>query len=182
VNFSWVLSNQAQIDPTVEIFRLKQLGSFWGGWRTWRSCQTDNVICYDQAKAAELVQRDFHKNCNFFIPNHVYLDINRPEGVQLYQGEFKHDVDNHEDIVAMHLASGVSDIVLLLGFDFGEQPKLEDKFLEHCAHNYRSLVRQVIVDSPQVQWVVIDHAQDLRKDLQELPNFGKDTLQNILNS
>lgn len=180
MKISWALSNDVLIDPTVEISNLKQLGSFWGGWRTWRSCQTDNVICHDRSKATELIQREFHKNCNFFVPNHLYLDINRPEGVKVYQGDFKHDVDNQEDIVAMHLAGSISDIVLLLGYDFGEQVKLENKLLEHRAHNYRTLTRQVIVSNPNIQWVAIDHDRDFRKDLQGLPNFGKDSLQNIL--
>lgn len=182
MNISWVLANRAQIDPTVEIHRLKELGSFWGGWQTWRNCQTDNVICYDTAKASELIHRSFHIQCNFYIPNSVYATLDRPTGVRLFEGDFIHDLDNHEEIVAMHLATANSDIVLLLGFDFGEQPKLADQLAEHRAHNYRSLTRQVLMDHPEIQWVVIDHPHEIRKDLQDLPNLGKDTLVNILQS
>jgi len=180
MNINFVLSNQAQLDPTIDIARVKELGSFWGGWRTWRACQTDNVICHDQSKAAELIKRDFHRTCNFYIPNSVYSSLDRPAGVKLYEGTFIHDLDNHEDIVAMHLCAGAGDIVLLLGFDFAEQAKLEDRLAQHRAHNYRSLTRQVIVDNPTTQWVVLDHPAEFRKDLQTLPNLGRDTLINIL--
>jgi hypothetical protein len=180
MNISWVLSNQTQIDPTLEISRLKELGSFWGGWRTWRSYQTDNVVCHDPIKAQELINREFFKICNLYIPNSVYVSLDRPQGVKLYEGNFVHDLDNHEDIVSMHLASATSDIVLLVGFDFSEPTKSEDRLVEHRAQNYRNLVRQVIVDTPNTQWVILDHPAEFRKDLQNLPNLGRDTLTNIL--
>jgi hypothetical protein len=182
MNINIVLSNRAEIDPTVDLKRVKELGSFWGGWRTWRSCQTDNVICQDMSKAQELIQRNFHKTCNFYIPNSVYVSLDRPAGVKLYEGTFIHDVDNQEDIVAMHLSAATADIVLLVGFDFSEPVKLEDRLAEHRAHNYRSLTRQVMLDNTKTQWVILDHADDLRKDLLDLPNLGQDTLKNILSA
>lgn len=180
MNINFVLSNSAEIDPVIDLQRVKDLGSFWGGWRTWRSCQTDNVICYDLAKSKELIDREFYKICNFYIPNSVYATLDRPTGVKLYEGDFAHDLDNHEDIVSMHLATANSDIVLLIGFDLQEPIKLEDRLAEHRATNYRNLVRQVIVDNPKIQWVVLDHPAEFRKDLQTLPNLGRDTLVNIL--
>lgn len=180
MNINWVIANRAEIDPTVDIGKLKEMGSLWGGWKTWRSFQTDNVICHDQIKCAELLKRNFQNMCNFYIPNHVYSSLNRPANVKIYEGEFVHDVDNQEDIVAMHLASTNSDIVLLVGFNFGEQTKNEDKLAEHRAQNYRNLTRQIIVTQKQVQWVVIDHSQEFRKDTKDLANLGQDTLSNIL--
>jgi hypothetical protein len=180
MNISFVFSNQAVLDPTVDIGQLKELGSFWGGWKTWRSCQTDNVICHDMNKAQELIQRKFHNTCNFYVPNSVYASLDRPDGVKLYEGTFLHEVDNHEDIVAMHLAVASSDIILLLGFDFSEPVALEDKLLEHRANNYRNLTRQVIVNHPNIQWVALDQASNFRKDLLPLNNLGQDTLVNIL--
>jgi hypothetical protein len=182
MKLSFVLSNQAQIDPTIDLHALKELGSFWGGWKTWRSCQTDNVICNDFSKAKELINRDFHKNCNFFIPSSMHASLDSPQGVKLYAGEFLHDLNNQEDVVAMHLASADSDIVLLLGFDFSEPIALEDKLEQHRAVNYRNLTKQVIMDNKLVQWVVLDHPEQFRKDLLNIPNLDKDTLTNILNS
>lgn len=180
MNISFVLANRTQIDPTVDLAKLKELGSFWGGWQTWRSCQTDNVICHDMAKANELIQRDFQHICNLYVPNTVFVTLGRPEGVKIYEGDFVHDLHNHEDIVAMHLAITHSDIVLLLGFDFGEFEKNPDQMAEHRAHNYRSLTRQVILDNKNIQWIVVDHPEPFRKDLLDLPNLDRDTLSNIL--
>lgn len=180
MNISWVISDTAELDPTIDLVGMKNLGSIWGSWRTWRQYQTDNVICYDMLKAVELVKRNFQKSCNFYVPNSIYADIQRPSDVRVFEGTFVHDVERQEEIVAMHLAASVSDIVLLYGFDFSAQPVNPDKLLEHRAHNYRGLTKQAIKDNPTVQWVAIDHAQDFRKDLLELTNLGKDTLSNIL--
>ena len=180
MNISWVIANGAILDPLVAPGDLKNVGSFWGGWQTWRQFQTDNVICYDLAKAKELITRKFHHTCNLFVPNSIFADLERPTGVQVYEGEFIHDVDQKEEIVAMHLVSGVSDIVLLFGFEFAEQPILQDKLLEHRAQNYRSLTKQVIIANSQTQWVVIDHDKEFRKDLLPLQNLTKDTLKNVI--
>jgi len=113
MNISWVLADLATADPTVDIAEFKKLGAFWGSWRTWRAFQTDNVVCHEQRKADELLQRNFQTNCNFYISNSVYTSLDRPNGVCLYEGSFVHDVDHQEEIVAMHLAATTNDIVLL---------------------------------------------------------------------
>jgi len=181
MNISWVLSDQTTLDPTIEISRLKNLGSIWGSWKTWRAYQTDNVICHDMPKANELIKRQFQNTCNFYIPNSIYQSLGRPEKVNLYEGTFVHDVNNQEEIIAMHLAASRSDIVLLVGFDFSEKDPNPDKLLEHRAHNYRGMVRQAILNNEQVQWVAIDHHLPLRKDLASCSNLGQDTLDNVLN-
>ena len=180
MKINWALANNFVLDPTVDIEQLKHCGSFWGSWRTWRACGTDNVVCYDLAKADELIRREFHQACNFYIPNAVYISLDRPDGVKLYEGAFVHDVDNHEEIIALHLSASVSDIVLMLGYDFSEYPKLEDRLQEHRAHNYRSLIRQVIKDNPMIQWVAVDHPGEFRKDLLDLENLTQDTLENVI--
>jgi hypothetical protein len=177
---SWIISDRLVLDPTVNIDELKNIGSIWGSWRTWRSSQTDNVICHDLGKADELIKRAFHAVCNFYIPKSIYEDLGRPPGIKIYEGEFVHDVEYKEEIIAMHLASMDSDLVLLLGFDFGEfEPNL-DKLLEHRAHNYRSLTKQVINDNPEIQWIAIDHPSAFRKDLLNVDNLTQDTLDNAL--
>lgn len=182
MNIAWVLSDQVFLDTTLDIQALKNLGSIWGSWQTWRAYQTDNVICYNFKKSQELIQRNFQNLCNFYISNSSYVALNRPAGVKLFEGQFDHDVDHHEDIVALHLASSQNDIVLLLGFDLSEQEKLQDKLQEHRANNYRNLVDHAIKNNQQVQWVVVDHANTLRKSLQNLSNLTQDTLENILKS
>jgi hypothetical protein len=180
MNISWVLADLTPADPTVDTAELKRLGAFWGSWRTWRAWQTDNVICNDQNKAAELIKRNFQNNCNFYIPNAVYTSLDRPNGVRLYEGAFVHDVDRQEEIVAIHLAANTNDIVLLFGFDLTELIPNPDRLLAHRAHHHRNHIRQAIKDFDQVQWVVVDHIDKLDPNLGNLDNVTTDSLQSVL--
>jgi len=180
MRINWVLSEHTQLDPLTDTEAMKDLGSFWGSWRTWRTYQTDNVICHDQKRAVEFLKRNFQNTCNFYIPNSVYVSLDRPEGVNLYDGDFKDDTVQSEDIVAMHLTSSVSDIVLLVGFDISEKPKNPDRLAQHRAAVYLHMIKKVILDNPQVQWVLVDHPADLRDDFAEIPNLTKDSLESAL--
>jgi hypothetical protein len=180
MNINWAIANTYLPDPTINLDQLKACGAFWGGWQTWRACGTDNVICHDMSKASELIKRAFHAVCNFYIPNSLYASLDRPAGVRLYEGTFVHDLDNHEEIIALHLTAGVSDIVLLLGYDLSETEKLLDKLQEHRATNYRNLLKQAIKDNPTVQWVAVDHDKEFRKDLAQLENLTRDSLDNVI--
>ena len=180
MNINWVLADTVTFGPEVDIERLKQLGSFWGGWRTWRGCQTDNVVCNDLTKAGELLKRNFQKSCNFYVPNTAYQQLNRPDGVRLFEGTFQHDVDRHDEIVAMHLVTGTSDIVLMLGFDLAEKPVNPDRLQQLRDQNYRGLIRQAIKDNEHIQWVIVDHPGDIGKDMSNLENLTVDTMDNVL--
>jgi hypothetical protein len=180
MNINWVLANGYIPDPTINLDQLKSCGAFWGGWGTWRACGTDNVICHDPVKAQELIQRAFHAVCNFYIPNSIYVTLDRPTGVRLYEGEFVHDTPNHEEIVALHLTAGISDLVLLLGFDLSEAKPLSDRLEQHRATNYRNLIRQAMKDNAQTQWVLVDHDRPVGKDFEKLENLTQDTLENVL--
>ena len=182
MNISWVLADSTPADPAVDVAELKRIGSLWGGWRTWRAWQTDNVICHDQSKVAELIKRDFQNNCNFYIPNSVYTSLARPNGVRLYEGAFVHDVDRQEEIVAIHLAATTGDIVLLYGFDLTELEPNSDRLLSHKAHHHRNHIRQAIKDFDQVQWVVVDHPGELDLNLANLDNVVTDNLKTVLAS
>ena len=180
MNISWVLADSATADPTLDIAELKRLGALWGGWRTWRAWQTDNVICHDQGKAAELIKRNFQLNCNFYMPNAVYTSLDRPDDVRVYEGAFVHDVDRQEEIVAIHLAATTSDIVLLFGFDLSELVPDTDRLLAHRAQHHRNHIHQAIKDFEQVQWVVVDHTGDLDPNLVILDNVVTDNLETVL--
>ena len=180
MNINWVLANSYIPDPTINLDQLKTCGAFWGGWQTWRASGTDNVICHDPAKAQDLIQRAFHAVCNLYVPNSAYVMLNRPQGVRLYEGEFVHDLDNHEEIVALHLTAGISDIVLLLGFDLTEVDLPTDRLQRHRALNYRNLIRQAIKDNSNTQWVLVDHPGPIGKDFDELDNLTQDTLHNVI--
>jgi hypothetical protein len=177
---SWVLADSVVLDPTQDIEELKRVGAFWGSWRTWRAYQTDNVICHDQVKADELIQREFQKLCNFYIPESVNTNLNRPEGVKVYAGEFVHDVIRQEEIVAMHLAATTSDIVIMLGWDFTERETDPDRLQANQAQHYRNLVQQAFITYNHVQWVVVDHPETIMKELIGLSNLSIDTMENVL--
>lgn len=180
MNISWVLADSVVIDPTQNIDALKRLGSFWGSWRTWRAYQTDNVICHDQIKASELIKREFQKQCNFYLPSSIHIGLGRPIGVQLYAGEFVHDVIRQEEIVALHLAATTSDIVLLLGWDLTELPPEADRLKKNQAQHHRNLLCQALKDYSQIQWVVVDHEGKLDSNLANLDNVVTDTLESVL--
>jgi hypothetical protein len=131
-------------------------------------------------KAQELIKRAFHAVCNFYVPNSIYTSLDRPAGVKIYAGDFTHDVERHEEIVAMHLTAGISEIVLMLGFDFSEQDKNLDKLVEHRNTNYRNLTKQAMIDNPNTQWVIVNHPGEFRKDLQTVANLSQDSLENVI--
>lgn len=179
MRINWVFANAAALDPTVDLESIKNIGPSWGGWRTWRTCGTDNVICHDINKARDLLQRAFQAVCNFYIPKNSYQDLGRPLGAKLYDGEFKEEVNDIEDIVAMHLAASQSDIILLVGFDLCK-PVSDDKFEEHKIKNRLGLIHSVISKQNSVQWVLIDHKTEIDKAYQNLDNLSLDTLANAL--
>jgi hypothetical protein len=177
---NWVFAEGYQLDPAVDADAVKSVGPTWGSWRTWRGCGTDNVICHDRAKAQELIKRAFQAVCNFYIPKKHYQDVGRPTGVKLYEGDFTQELDRIEDIIAMHLVSGISDIVLLVGFDFGPLPTVADQFEQHKLKNYHGLMRSTINSDQAVQWVAVDHPTELDKAYQNLSNLTCDSMESVL--
>ena len=181
MNIGWVLADAVVLDPTQDLAQLKNIGSFWGSWRTWRACATDNVICHDMKQADTLLTRQFQTQCNLYIPNDIYASLNRPVGVKLYEGKFIHDIDRQEEIVAMHLAAGYNNIILMLGFDLQDHPKNLDKLTENRIQHYRNLFRQVIVSNPTTQWVLVDHPGTIGKSFTSLDNLTKDSMASVIN-
>jgi hypothetical protein len=179
MNISWVFADTALLDPTANLSDMKEIGSSWGSWKTWRGCQTDNVICHNLEKAKDLIKRNFQTTCNFYIPNTDWVTLDRPDNVLLYEGSFL-DEFQPEEIVAMHLAASVSEIVLLVGFDWTEKPKNPNKLLEHRAHVYRTLIKHAMENNPEVQWVLVDHPEPVMKFLSKTSNLVQDTMESCL--
>ena len=177
---SWVLSDSAELDPTQNINELKKIGPLWGSWKTWRAYQTDNVICHDQVKASELIQRNFQSQCNLYIPDTVYAGLSRPNGVNVYAGEFVHDVIRQEEIVAVHLAASTSDIVIITGWDLTELEPGTDLLRASQLRHHRNLVRQAFINYNTIQWVIIDHLGKIDPNLTNLNNVVVDTLDTVL--
>jgi len=181
MNINWVIADGYHVDPTVDLTVLQNIGPIWGSWRTWRSCGTNNVICHDITKAQELLQRSFQTNCNFFVPKKNFSSIGRPPGVQFYGGEFNEETNSIEDIVALHLSSDKSEIILLLGFKLQKiSTEITDKFELHKIKNYYGLTRSLVASKPEIQFVLVDHPGEPDKSFQDLANLTCDNLENVL--
>ena len=170
MNIAWLFAENTLLPPATDVQAIKNVAPIWGSWRTQRGYQTDNVICHDQARVDELLKRAFQAACNFYIPNSVYVALDRPLGVQVYEGDFVHDLDHREEIIAMHLAASRSDIVLLLGFDWSQLSQ----------QHYVGLVSQAIRDNAEIQWVLVDHPGTIHPAMANLPNLTQDTMSNVL--
>ena len=180
MRINWVLADSAEINPAIEVERLKTVGPLWGGWRTWRSYNTDNVVCHNASDAVNLINRNFHTRCNMYLPDSVYQSVDRPNGVKLYQGAFHEIIDNPDEIVSMHLAAAVSDIVLLSGFNMQPRNLDHDRMAKHKWHNYVQYFLHIVKGNPNVQWVILDHPLEIDKVLENLPNLLFDTVDNVL--
>lgn len=181
MRINWIYSATYNPEPEVDIESIKQTGPSWGSWRSWRACNTDNVICHNRPKAIDLVDREFYKNCNFYIPRKHFQEIGRPLGVKFYDGDFLELVDDLEDIVAMHLVASKSDIVLLAGFDLSTQNTPQDRFVQHRLKNRLGLMRSAFVNNPEIQWVLVDHPKEVDKAFSDLSNLTCDVMKNVLN-
>jgi len=155
---------------------MKTVGPIWGSWRTWLNFGTDNVICHDPAKTRELMGRAFHAVCNFYVWRANITSTTTPPGIHLYDGSYRHDCPDIEDIVAMHLAASTSDMVLLLGFDLARQTVAPDN---DGQRDRRGMIRSIIGSTP-CQWVAIDHDRDLDPSFANLANCTRDTMENVL--
>ena len=176
----WAVAAGHTIDPAVEIDSMKAIGPIWGSWKTWRGCSTDNVICHDRQRARELLDRAFQAVCNFYLPRSQYEFLQRPLGIKLYEGDYQQEVDDIEDIIALHLAAASADLVLMLGYDLAKLPANDDRFEQHKLINRHGLIRGTIAATSQVQWVMIDPADDLDRAYQTLPNLTCDTMKSAL--
>lgn len=180
MRINWAFADTYQLDPTVDIERIKSIGPTWGSWRTWRGCNTDNVICHDSAKAHDLVRRAFQAVCNLYVPKRYYQDLGRPVGIKLYDGDFDHELDHAEDVITLHIISGASDIVLMAGYDLEPLPEIADRFERHKLQNYHGMIRSLIAQNDTVQYVLVDHDPKLDKAYQDLPNLTCDVMANVL--
>jgi len=179
MKISWVVSAGYDVDPTHDLEQIKSVGSIWGSWKSWRACATDNVICHEQKKCRELLDRAFQAVCNFYVPRSLYENLGRPIGTRLYDGDFAQEVDDIEDIIAMHLAAQNSDIVLLLGFDLVMPEHITDRFEKHKITNRHGLIRAAISTQNTTQWVAVD-CKNIDKNYATLPNVTCDSLPNVL--
>jgi hypothetical protein len=163
----------------IEPDQIKGVGSTWGSWKTWRSWKTDNVLCHDFSQSQQLLQRAFQAVCNFYTQRKHYAALNRPLGVNLYDGDFQAEIDHPEEIVAMHLVADQNDLVLLFGYDLTVKDS-EDRFENHKRTNYVNAFRATLNTYPNTQWVLIDHPGAIDPSLGSITNITCDKFETVL--
>jgi hypothetical protein len=175
MNIAWLFAENTLLPPATDVQAIKNVAPIWGSWRTQRGYQTDNVICWDPAQATQLVAQGYSAICNLFVHESVYDELERPQGVRVFGGEFAHAVDSCDDVVGMHLVASDADVILMVGFDF-----VEPKTPTESRNNYLGLAAQVIQDHPKKQWVMIDHSTELAKPFAGQENITCDRMKNVL--
>ena len=174
MNLAWLFAENTVLPPTTPVDEMREIAPIWGSWRTQRSYQSDNVVCWDPAQAEKLVRQGYAKICNLYIPELVYKQLDQPTGVRVFSGGFDFSVDSVDDIIATHLVATVADVILMVGFD------LEAKTAPATSrNNYIGILAQAMANSDK-QWVVIDHHTDLAEPIQKLSNITRDLLPNVL--
>jgi len=177
----WVLSQDIStgcIDPKI----ISDVAPSWGSWSTWREFQIDNVISHDLKKSKELINRAMHAVCNLYVPKHDFIELGRPVGVKLYEGEFKDNVIiNKEDLVALNLVAATHDIVLMLGFDVSPVLSDLDILEQRMKKAYRHNIRTIINDNTQTQFVLVDYLLPLAENFQDLDNLSIDSVESVVN-
>ena len=180
MRINWVMADSTVLPPDVDVGALKDIAAIWGGWRTWRGCGTDNVICNDTGRAHELLKRKMNEQCNMYISSSLYAQLDRPKNVQLYEGQFTFEIDNKDELISIQLVSSQSDVVLLLGFDWTEKPVSTDRLAAHRAKNYQRFIKDTIGSNPDVQWVLVDHPDAVALELALFENLTQDSLENVI--
>jgi hypothetical protein len=174
MNIAWLFAENTILPPTTPVQAIKDLAPIWGSWRTQRSYQTDNAICWDPAQAEKLVRQGYAKICNLYISEKVYVQMDCPAGVQAFGGDINLAVDSVEDIIATWIVGSKADVILMVGFDLEAKPnptKSRNDYIGILAH---------AMENSGKQWVVIDHHTDLAEPIQKLSNITRDLLPNVL--
>jgi hypothetical protein len=173
MKIAWVFSENIDLALTVSISELRRSVPAWGSWKTWRGYGTDNVVCTDNSKAQELCEQNFPTMCNFYAHTDNWKNQTPPPGVNTFSGDFSHNLVHHDDIVALHLAGSLNDIVLLLGFDFSTATTQEKT-------NYLGLASAAFKQYKKTQWVIVDHRNTLNPMFDNINNITQDKLDNVL--
>lgn len=100
--------------------------------------------------------------------------------VRVFQATPYPNIADVDDIIALHLAAANSDIVLMLGFDLCLNTGVIDAKAAKAMQEYHGLLRSLIVNSPETQFVAIDQPQILSSSYQGIANLTCDTLQAVL--
>lgn len=174
-----VFANQTWVDPLIDLGKLRQVGTIWSAWNQWHQLLPHHTICHDMTRAKELIAGNFHHRTELFVPETVFNALNKPRGIKSYGGEFLHEIDQPEELIAMFLAASAADIVVLVGYDWKPSDS-NDALVTYAAENRMRVIRDAIKDSPNVQWIIA--AEAVPEQLKEFENVDHDTIENIISA
>ena len=177
---NWIFGADWTPRSDIDMDRVRDIAPSWGSWRSWRACGTANVICHDPVQARKLLDRAFQAVCNFYLPRNQFLEVGRPTGVRLYDGEYLAETQDLEDIIAMHFVIPNSDIILLAGINLASPTMPPDPMAQHRLRNRMGLIRSAMANNAQIQWVLVDHSEYPDPAFLDLSNLTRDTMENVL--
>jgi|LakMenEpi03Aug12_release.lakeMendotaPanAssembly.Ray.scaffolds.fasta_scaffold157823_2 hypothetical protein len=163
LNIAWCIGSFVQEYSLPRIQQIKTLNPTWGGWYTYNFANTNNVICYNDKLAAQLIEKHWQDVCNLWVKDAVWR-----EGLYKFAGQISHPIEHPEDIIAVHLASQ-NDLCILIGYN----AQTDDQ-------DYLGLLHAAITAYPDCQFIWVN---DLA--LPEIPwatvtNLTCDNFENVL--
>jgi len=178
MNIKWVISKEIK-GQVLEPMFIGDIASSWGSYETWKLYNTDNCICNELDTAKELLDRSFNKLCNLWLPESFFIELGRPDDVQLFGGAFTNkNYLYKDDIVALNLISKISDIILLLGFNLSDSDELtgEDRI---SRLNYYRNIKTFFKEHPNIQFVLVNYDNELSSYFDDIPNLLQDTAESV---
>jgi len=171
MNIAWVISNNTD-NSHLEYDFMSSIAPSWGSYKTWQVYKTDNCICTDLSTANEMLSRGLQTVSNFWVPESFFVDLGRPDNVQLIGGNFVNDnYPYKDDLVSLHLSSTNADIILMLGFDLSSL----DSMSTQDKKNYYLNILHLIKNNSDKQFVLVNYNNDLSDMFNDLSNLSADT-------
>jgi hypothetical protein len=163
INLAWCVGSAIEHYSLPRLQQIKTLTPTWGGWRTYNFANTNNVICYNEDVAEQLVAKSWQTVCNLYVKESVWQ-----EGLFRFGGHISHPIDNPEDIVAIHLASQ-NDLVVLLGYDLAAKDP-----------DYLGLLYAAVAAYPDCQFIWVNDQALPEQPWSSVTNITCDNFENVL--
>lgn len=167
MNMAWALCDSTQLPPKYTAQQLHDTAPIWSSWRLWRSFQSDNCVVAGPDDIKFCLDHELYRYCNLYIPDTHQVD--QPLPLRRYARSGGAGAVSADHDIVLHLAAGLADLVLLLGFDSPGSADT-DKLLQSLVTAYTSC-----------QWVYIVSPGTARPRITG-ENFTCDNLDQVLKS
>lgn len=180
MRFNWVLASQYTHCDDIDWQRIQNCAPTWAALDSKRKLSAQNSVCSSGTACLAALESAAFNSTNLYVPHDFWQQQGRPGNVRAFQGTPYPNIAGVDDIIALHLAAAHSDIVLMLGFDFCLNTGPVDRRTAKSLQEYHGLLRSLIVNTPETQFVAIDQGQQLASPYQNIANLTCDTLQAVL--